>query len=85
VRELPPAFPLVEDVSLLILTPLIVSAKHNKREQFSYQISSIVISLYIHVLFSKLRYFNEKIGGKAFSQKSLIASDKNVKTSTGSY
>ena len=38
------------------LLRLLFGQGHDKREQFSYQISSIMISLYNHVLFSKLRY-----------------------------
>jgi len=74
VRGLPPALPLVEDVSLLILTPLIVLVRTGFKESNSYTKFLLSRKFLKSRSFSKTPIFDEEDIWKGFPQKFPIPS-----------
>jgi hypothetical protein len=74
VRGLPPALPLVEDVTLLILTPLIVLVRTGFKERNSYTKFLLSCKFLKSRSFSKTPIFDKNQRWKGFPQKFLTPS-----------
>jgi len=70
VRGLPPALPLVEDVSLLILTPLIVLVRTGFKESNSYTKFLLSRKFIKSRSFPKFRFSIKNKDGKDFHKSS---------------